>query len=104
MQEWQESRFYVKEIEDRFQLKSFSTFFAGANPYWILRMENPTVSEKLQMDFKELNIQTRKWWPTGMHRMQAFNKIRVNSSFTNTELAETSIIGLPFMRKFNPGD
>jgi dTDP-4-amino-4,6-dideoxygalactose transaminase len=104
LQEWQESRFYVKEIEDRFQLKSFSTFFAGANPYWILRMENSTVSEKLQMDFKELNIQTRKWWPTGLHRMQAFNGFEGGSSFPNTEMAEINIIGLPFMRQFKSQD
>jgi len=104
LQEWQESRFYIKQIEDKFQLKSFSTFFPGANPYWILRMENRISSDKLQAEFNVQKIQTRKWWPVGLHRMPAFKKIEVNSSLTNTELAEISIIGLPFMRKFSTVD
>jgi|LakMenE01Jun11ns_1017448.scaffolds.fasta_scaffold9903254_2 dTDP-4-amino-4,6-dideoxygalactose transaminase len=104
LQEWQESRFYVQEIEERYQLKSFSTLFAGANPYWIVRLENPIINDSLQKEFKHLNIQTRKWWPTGLHRMQAFNKIGSGSSLPNTDLAEISILGLPFMRKFKRQD
>ena len=65
------------------------------SPYWVIRCESNELRNRLENQFKAHNIETRRWWSEGCHRMPAFMNFSKDNLDTSETLADVTI-GLPF--------
>jgi len=66
------------------------------SPYWIVWDRSRERIDYLSESFKLDEIETRKWWSRGCHRMSAFEGIEKLSDLNETEYVADRYIGLPF--------
>lgn len=65
-------------------------------PYWVLKLNSEAEIDSFVSYFSLNNIQTRRWWSHGCHRMRAFENVKKASSLKKTESLAALTIGLPF--------
>jgi len=84
------------EISHIFNLKCSPAEEKGfATPYWVLRTNSKTQSDRIMEKLSQHSIQTRKWWGEGCHKMPAYANF-LRSKLSKTELAAETSLGLPF--------
>jgi dTDP-4-amino-4,6-dideoxygalactose transaminase len=65
------------------------------SPYWILKSESPEIKNRLVDSFFSRGIETRDWWGSGCHTMDAYKTIE-RADLSNTVWASKTSLGLPF--------
>lgn len=65
------------------------------SPYWIIRCDSSESRNHLENHLKIHNIETRRWWSEGCHKMPAFSNFAKDNLDTSETLAALTI-GLPF--------
>jgi dTDP-4-amino-4,6-dideoxygalactose transaminase len=94
--EWGKARKRVEELEARHNLKSPTLLKGVISPYWIIQAEEALILE-IESKFQDSNIQTRRWWSRGLHKMPAFKNYSTKE-FPGTDQVASTTIGLPFFR------
>ena len=94
--EWRKARNRVEELEGKHNLKSPTFLTSVISPYWIIQTEELRILE-IESKLKERNIETRRWWSYGLHKMPTFKKYSLQAYPISDHVALTTL-GLPFFR------
>jgi len=95
--EWKAVNERAREITFAADLEIFPSSSEGVTPYWIVDFGSQLVRDQVEKNMQIADVQTRRWWESGCHRMPAFS----NSStdlFPNTDRIAGSTLGLPMFR------
>lgn len=65
-------------------------------PYWIVDLKNESRRKQAEILLEKRNIQTRRWWSSGCHRMPAFAHAVGERSYPITDELAARVLGLPF--------
>lgn len=65
------------------------------SPYWIVNFESRDHRDQTQARLNRNEIETRTWWGSGCHTMDAYQSIK-RRNLQNTEWAASTSLGLPF--------
>jgi dTDP-4-amino-4,6-dideoxygalactose transaminase len=85
----------INEVSKSLNIESITNFYPGVNPYWMAQFKDQQATRNIETILKHNNIETRRWWSFGCHKMPAFSSISTGKEFPNTDkVAETSL-GLP---------
>jgi dTDP-4-amino-4,6-dideoxygalactose transaminase len=95
--EWQEAREKVQELSAEFNLETPDFLREAISPYWIVKLPSMAERNRLEAVLKECEIESRRWWGDGCHRMPAFGKIKFSDLNATENLASTTT-GLPLFR------
>ena len=94
---WEELSTWATRLTSSLGFKVQPSLSEGyVSPYWILQA-TPQMIERIESNFQDAMIQTRRWWGYGCHKMNAFTSIKkTNLQFTDTTALST--LGLPFFK------
>ena len=85
----------INKVSKALNIESITNSYPGVNPYWIAQFKDLQATRKIESILKQNNIETRRWWSFGCHKMPAFSAMSTGKEFPNTnKVAETSL-GLP---------
>lgn len=65
------------------------------SPYWILKFDSPETKGRVVNSFLKNEIETRDWWGSGCHTMEAYKSIE-HGDLSKTVWASKTSLGLPF--------
>jgi dTDP-4-amino-4,6-dideoxygalactose transaminase len=76
----------------------------GPNPYWIIDCGSAEFRQVLEKHLTVAGIGCRRWWPSALHEMPAFeNREVVGSGSTSAHLSQR-LLGLPMFRGLRTAD
>jgi dTDP-4-amino-4,6-dideoxygalactose transaminase len=92
-------RLKIREKIDRISLDlsigSITSSYSGVNPYWIADFKDSKTAYRVEKSLKSNQVETRRWWSLGCHKMPAFLNFASQSQFPNTEIVAERTLGLP---------
>jgi dTDP-4-amino-4,6-dideoxygalactose transaminase len=98
--EWIELRNWALEVSEKSNLKVHPAMSRGfVSPYWIVQSDEERIRH-LKILLESNDIESRSWWGSGCHKMQAFSEYSCGA-FPNTERLAITTIGLPFYRNIS---
>jgi dTDP-4-amino-4,6-dideoxygalactose transaminase len=65
------------------------------SPYWIVNFDSADDRDRVQAKLNDNGIETRTWWGSGCHKMEAYKSVPCRK-LPNTEWAAATSLGLPF--------
>jgi dTDP-4-amino-4,6-dideoxygalactose transaminase len=97
---WEELGAWAKELTFSLGIDVQPSLVDGyVSPYWIVQA-TPNVIEEIEISFRKAQIETRRWWGYGCHKMNAFSNVpRSNLEITDTLAIST--LGLPFFKSLS---
>ena len=72
------------------------------SPYWIVHFDDVATTKRIEFRIGEAEIETRRWWSLGCHRMPAFKSEANGKNFPNADFIAGTTLGLPMFRDMNP--
>jgi dTDP-4-amino-4,6-dideoxygalactose transaminase len=100
--EWRAANQLAREVNRRFGIENITNQFDGVSPYWIVQFENSTVTNIVEEEMLKLEIETRRWWSLGCHRMPAFRDFAADREFPETDHVAGTTLGFPMFRDMRP--
>lgn len=73
------------------------------SPYWLILCKSANERRKLSHALERSGVDSRRWWPSPLHKMQAFSHCDlsvIESESVSSDLA-SRVLGLPFFRNFD---
>lgn len=105
--EWQIPLSKIKELNLPEEYRTVVDSYPGIRPYWIITCESSDHKNKLILEFKKRDIETRSWWPCALSEMSVFSSFKSISETgkfkVSNELASTHL-GLPVWRGIKESD
>jgi len=102
-QDWRVAREKTYRAQCELGLLGFVMDDVSVNPYWIVTFPDETTTRNVEHRLSEQNIETRRWWGTGCHRMLAYRKF-AREPLPNTDKVGNTYLGLPFFRGITQSD
>jgi dTDP-4-amino-4,6-dideoxygalactose transaminase len=92
----EKQRMTALEISKTLKIPVVNSMQSGhVSPYWILKFDAPDDKDKVCNSFAKWNIESRDWWGSGCHTMEAYSSLN-RSDLSNTVWASKTSLGLPF--------
>lgn len=73
------------------------------SPYWVVQFGDQSERDHVEENLHLNGMETRRWWPTLLTQMPAFQGF-ANQGFPNANHVSETILGLPFHREMNSRD
>lgn len=103
-QEWLSARNLATKVCIESELPPRFAPSPGPNPYWIVDCGSAEFRQVLEKHLMAAGIDCRRWWPSALHEMPAFQKCEVaGSGFTSSRLSGR-LLGLPMFRGLDSSD
>jgi dTDP-4-amino-4,6-dideoxygalactose transaminase len=100
---WLNSRREVVALSKRLNLNTWLLSEDVVSPYWLILCDNANEQLALSECLSENGVETRCWWPSPIHEMDAFvgcGKSAIPPESTSRNLA-SRVVGLPFFRNID---
>jgi dTDP-4-amino-4,6-dideoxygalactose transaminase len=81
--------------------QSFISNLPGIRPYWIAKFSSESMRNKAISELELAGIQSRKWWPSPLSRMKAFNDFSPKTSNLISQNLSDTTLGLPMFRELS---
>lgn len=92
------------EISQDLELTMHPAMASGyVSPYWIVNFDSKQIRNRAEQKLSEMNIETRRWWSEGCHRMPAFLEYPTDE-LPVTQLIADNSLGLPFFPEINDSE
>jgi dTDP-4-amino-4,6-dideoxygalactose transaminase len=97
--EWQAAAHHARQIEAELGLTPQPGPLDGVHPYWVVSFADAATASTVESVLSAHNIETRRWWSRGCHRMPAFQGVSA-PHLAVTDLVAGRTLGLPMYRGF----
>lgn len=97
-EDWEALRQKVHQVGDNLGINPPFSHPTWVSPYWVAKFGSRDVKTRAGLKLEELGIESRNWWSSGCHRMQAFSTISARGKLEKTDLLASVSLGLPYFR------
>jgi dTDP-4-amino-4,6-dideoxygalactose transaminase len=101
--EWQKAHAMARRIETQLGLGTVPRTAEQLSPYWIVELESPEQTDRVENVLEQQGIGTRRWWFPTCHTMEGFRHLPV-PPLPNTDDIAPRVLGLPMFRDLPAGD
>lgn len=95
--EWEKINKYSCEISQKLNIDTGFDWRKGISPYWIVNFRSEELVKVAESVFLSNQIETRRWWGGGIHKMPAFKSLS-SGEYKSTEKIASETLGLPCFR------
>ena len=89
-------QFAQRTLEERHGLWGISGVSPGAAPYWIVRFDSAAVAARFSDHLDAAGIESRFWWGSPCHRMEAFSQaLPARQAPVTADFLAVTVLGLP---------
>jgi len=101
--EWVAARQRIVQVCDAVGIELFGPSREGINPYAIAVFADAGHADRVERLLGDDDVETRRWWAMGCHRMPAFRHLAVRP-FPRAERVAATSLGLPMFRGLDETD
>jgi dTDP-4-amino-4,6-dideoxygalactose transaminase len=85
----------IDKVSSDLSIESITSSYPGVNPYWIADLKDSQTANRIERFLALNDVETRRWWSFGCHKMPAFVYFADKRQFPNTETVSERTLGLP---------
>ncbi len=101
---WEKLRRSASEVSDALGIDIPYLSSHSVGPYWIVQFNSRADRDRAEKKLEASEIETRRWWSSGCHKMPAFSSFAEESSLPSTENLADRTLGLPYFLGMTEAD
>ena len=102
-QEWLTIREFASNIAQELGIQPTALPGDEVSPYWVVQLKDQSERDHVERNLHLNGMETRRWWPTLLTQMSAFQGF-ADQGFPNAKHVSETILGLPFHREMTSRD
>jgi len=100
--QWAHQNLAAGRVNLKLGIDNITNKLGVVSPYWIVHFDDVATTKRIEFRIGEAEIETRRWWSLGCHRMPAFKSEANGKNFPNADFIAGTTLGLPMFRDMNP--